>query len=87
MKSISLVFLAGCLIGYSFWHARVWLSDDIPVQMATLPDSSEYFGPLVDGLMQGHGRLHWRNGDYYIGEFHQGLLHGQGRLQLSLIHI
>lgn len=50
-----------------------WLPAD-----AVLPDGSRYRGELVDGLLQGQGRLDYRNGSYYQGEFKDGLFHGAG---------
>ena len=50
-----------------------WLPAD-----AVLPDGSRYRGELVDGLLQGRGRLDYRNGSYYQGEFKDGLFHGAG---------
>jgi hypothetical protein len=50
-----------------------WLPAD-----AVLPDGSRYRGELVDGLLQGQGRLDYHNGSYYQGEFKDGLFHGAG---------
>lgn len=83
MKKTALIFLCGCLLGYFAWSVRVWISNELPISIATLPDSAEYYGPLLDGSMHGDGRLRWRNGDRYIGAFDQGLMHGKGRLEQS----
>jgi len=44
-----------------------------------LPDSGLYEGELKNGLLNGHGKLTWRNGDSYVGEFRNGLMHGKGK--------
>ena len=43
-------------------------------------DGGRYYGPLVDGLRQGKGRVEWVNGARYEGEFAKGLYSGKGRL-------
>lgn len=50
---------------------------------AVLPDGSRYRGEVVDGLLQGQGRLDYRDGSYYQGQFKDGSFHGQGDLQHS----
>lgn len=45
---------------------------------ARLPDGSRYRGELVDGLLQGQGRIDHPDGSWYQGEFQAGLRHGQG---------
>ena len=39
---------------------------------AVTPDGGRYYGPLVGGMRQGHGRIEWDNGSRYEGEFAQG---------------
>ena len=69
--SLSLVMLlAACDNG------TPWLPPD-----ATLPDGSHYHGKIVDGLLQGSGRLEYRNGDWFEGNFKDGLFDGQGEWQ------
>jgi hypothetical protein len=42
-------------------------------------DIVSYEGCFTNGgKYHGHGRLTWRNGDWFEGQFHQGLRHGQG---------
>lgn len=48
---------------------------------ARLPDGSRYRGELVDGLLQGQGRLDYPTGAWYEGEFRDGLFDGQGVLK------
>ena len=50
---------------------------------AITPDGGRYWGPLVDGLRQGEGRVAWRDGSTYTGGFVDGMLSGKGRLQSS----
>jgi len=50
---------------------------------AVLADGSHYFGPLVDGRMDGEGELVWGNGARYAGRFEDGLMSGKGRLETA----
>ncbi len=45
---------------------------------AVLPDGGRYRGEIVDGLLQGSGRIDYPNGSYYFGEFKDGQWHGFG---------
>lgn len=45
---------------------------------ARLPDGGRYRGELVNGLLQGQGRIDYPNGSWYAGDFDKGLWHGQG---------
>ncbi|VVP36823.1 hypothetical protein PS862_04666 [Pseudomonas fluorescens] len=45
---------------------------------ARLPDGGRYRGDLVNGLLQGQGRVDYPNGSWYAGGFDQGQWHGQG---------
>ncbi|MDH1265515.1 C13 family peptidase [Pseudomonas sp. GD03944] len=45
---------------------------------AILPDGSRYRGEVVDGLLQGPGRLDYRDGSWFEGGFKDGQLHGKG---------
>ena len=47
---------------------------------AVTTDGGRYFGPLVDGMLHGSGRLEWDNGNRYEGELDHGLMSGKGRL-------
>ncbi|KHL71685.1 hypothetical protein PpSQ1_24910, partial [Pseudomonas putida] len=45
---------------------------------ARLPDGGRYRGQVVDGLLQGEGRIDYPNGSWYAGGFKDGQWHGQG---------
>ena len=45
---------------------------------ARLPDGSRYRGELVDGLLQGPGRLDYNNGTWFEGQFKDGQPDGRG---------
>ncbi|MEO4047158.1 C13 family peptidase [Pseudomonas sp. CAU 1711] len=45
---------------------------------AVLPDGGRYRGELVDGRLQGEGRIDYANGAYYQGRFDNGLFEGHG---------
>ncbi|MEX6503429.1 C13 family peptidase [Pseudomonas zhanjiangensis] len=48
---------------------------------AILPDGARYRGEVIDGLLQGPGRLDYRDGSWYAGEFKDGQRHGSGEWQ------
>ena len=45
---------------------------------ARLPDGGRYRGEIVDGLLQGEGRVDYPNGTSYQGSFRDGQWHGHG---------
>lgn len=45
---------------------------------ARLPDGGRYRGEVVNGLLQGQGRIDYPNGSWYAGEFKDGQWNGQG---------
>ncbi|MBF8747705.1 peptidase C13 [Pseudomonas putida] len=45
---------------------------------ARLPDGGRYRGEVVNGLLQGQGRIDYPNGSWYAGTFKDGQWHGQG---------
>ncbi|WP_252274897.1 C13 family peptidase [Pseudomonas subflava] len=45
---------------------------------AVLPDGGRYRGEVVDGRLQGEGRIDYANGVYYTGRFQDGLFEGPG---------
>ncbi len=48
-----------------------------------LPDGGRYRGDLVNGLLQGQGRIDYPNGSWYAGQFDNGQWHGQGEWHAS----
>ena len=45
---------------------------------ARLPDGGRYRGEVVNGLLQGEGRIDYPNGSWYRGHFVNGQWHGEG---------
>jgi len=45
---------------------------------ARLPDGGRYRGEVVNGLLQGEGRIDYPNGSWYAGHFKDGQWHGEG---------
>lgn len=45
---------------------------------AVLPDGSRYRGEVINGLLQGQGRLDYGDGSHYQGQFKDGQFNGQG---------
>ncbi|KPA97251.1 MULTISPECIES: C13 family peptidase [Pseudomonas] len=45
---------------------------------ARLPDGGRYRGEVVNGLLQGQGRIDYPNGSWYAGQFLNGQWHGDG---------
>ena len=45
---------------------------------ARLPDGGRYRGEVVNGLLQGQGRIDYPNGSWYAGQFKNGQWQGQG---------
>ncbi|ARU87182.1 C13 family peptidase [Pseudomonas sp. M30-35] len=50
---------------------------------ATLPDGSHYRGQVINGLLQGPGRLDFVGGGWYQGDFKDGQMSGAGELSKS----
>ncbi|HEY0288436.1 MAG TPA: C13 family peptidase [Pseudomonas sp.] len=50
---------------------------------ARLPDGGRYRGEVVNGLLQGQGRIDYPNGSWYAGEFKNGQWSGQGEWHAS----
>ncbi|MBX9912998.1 MAG: peptidase C13 [Pseudomonadaceae bacterium] len=48
---------------------------------ATLPDGGRYRGEIVNGLLQGPGRIDYSNGSWYAGAFQDGQAQGVGEWQ------
>lgn len=58
---------------------------DVPTSPPTAitPDGGRYWGPLINGLRHGEGRVEWSNGASYSGSFANGLFSGKGRLRYA----
>lgn len=50
---------------------------------ARLPDGGRYRGDVVNGLLQGQGRVDYPNGSWYAGQFQNGQWHGNGEWHAS----
>ncbi|GLX87549.1 peptidase C13 [Pseudomonas fragi] len=50
---------------------------------ARLPDGGRYRGEVVNGLLQGPGRIDYPNGSWYAGNFSNGVFQGQGEWHAS----
>ncbi|WP_426143957.1 C13 family peptidase [Pseudomonas sp. DWP3-1-2] len=50
---------------------------------ARLPDGGRYRGDVVNGLLQGQGRIDYPNSSWYAGQFKDGQWHGQGEWHAS----
>ncbi|WP_297837333.1 C13 family peptidase [Pseudomonas sp.] len=50
---------------------------------ARLPDGGRYRGDVVNGLLQGQGRVDYPNGSWYVGQFQNGQWHGDGEWHAS----
>jgi len=68
------------LVPFLFACSLTACGDGEPLQPAdaVLPDGGRYRGEIVDGLLQGKGRIDYPNGSHYRGAFKDGQWHGQG---------
>ncbi|MGQ0546297.1 MAG: C13 family peptidase [Betaproteobacteria bacterium] len=57
------------------------LASDAQAPGTVTPDGARYYGPLVDGLMQGRGEVRYQDGRSYRGELARGQFHGTGRFE------
>ncbi len=82
--TISAIFFAGVIFGLlsvhgTFNHLRHTFSPSL-----SFADGSTYVGNLnAQGELEGNGRMQWKNGDNYEGNFAAGLFQGHGRLSMS----
>ncbi|MBF7144000.1 MULTISPECIES: C13 family peptidase [Pseudomonas] len=65
--------LAVCLLLAACGEGKPLLPAD-----ARLPDGGQYRGTIVDGLLQGQGRVDYPNGSWYAGTFKDGQWNGNG---------
>ena len=81
---IKIAVVAMCAGLLSSQPAPVWAAPlSAAPPDAVTPDGGRYYGPLVGGMRQGHGRIEWNNGSSYEGDFSQGVYLGHGRLVSS----
>ncbi len=83
---ISIGFLSALLL---FTQSDLGLSAIKPLMQKklTFADGSSYVGEVDgEGILSGKGRLSWRNGVEYQGEFGNGLFNGHGKLILPNSH-
>ena len=73
MNKTILTLVLGGLIGLSCYHALLNLNNKVIYPIATLPDGGSYDGDMVDGVIEGKGRMSWPDGSFYQGEFKNGL--------------
>lgn len=74
LSAITLIALSS---GLTFYFIK---SNPDVIHIDQLPDGGIYQGEKDDrGLLSGTGRLEWKNGSYYQGEFAQGMFNGQGK--------
>jgi len=83
MKRLLLVFLIGCVAGAVLLKAKERLAFELPAPVAVLPDGARYEGDMVNGVIEGEGRMLWPGGDRYTGSFRNGRFQGQGRLEFA----
>lgn len=80
-KVIFVVFILGGMAGAVAYKAVEYRRFAVPHPVATLADGARYEGDMVDGVIEGEGRMLWSNGDRYEGSFKNGLFHGHGRME------
>lgn len=78
------IFFAGAVFGLMSVHGTFHQLRHTFSPSLSFADGSTYVGELnAKGELEGNGRLQWRNGDSYEGNFSAGLFHGQGMLVSS----
>ena len=76
MKKIILTLIIGGAIGAGLVKTLQYIACQIPNPVATLPDGAVYAGDMVNSVIEGQGRMIWKNGDRYEGSFKNVLFHG-----------
>jgi hypothetical protein len=77
------MLLIGFIVGAVVVENKQYFTETVAIPVSFLPDGGEYDGELLEGELNGKGRIVWPNGDVYEGEFKQGLFHGQGRYEIA----
>lgn len=74
----------GCLCGLALTPPSAQANEPASGPPAAMtPDGGRYWGPLVNGMRHGEGRVEWSDGSTYKGGFVNGMLSGKGRLKSS----
>lgn len=79
MKKTILTLIVGCLTGAGAVKFYQHISFQLPMPVAVLADGAIYEGDMLNGVIEGQGRMLWASGDRYEGSFKNGLAHGHGR--------
>jgi hypothetical protein len=77
------MLLIGFILGAVVVENKQYFTETVAVPVSFLPDGGEYDGELLEGELNGKGRIIWPNRDIYEGEFKQGLFHGLGRYEIA----
>jgi hypothetical protein len=83
MKRLMFFFLIGCVAGAALLKVKERWAFELPAPIAVLPDGAQYEGHMVNGVIEGKGRMLWPSGDRYTGPFKNGQFQGHGRLELA----
>jgi hypothetical protein len=81
MNKTILILVIGGLLGVGAVNYYQYITFQIPKPVATLVDGAIYEGDMLNGVIEGQGRMLWNSGDRYEGSFKNGLAHGQGRFE------
>ncbi|KAA3638282.1 MAG: hypothetical protein DWP95_12975 [Proteobacteria bacterium] len=81
MKTKAILFILTLILltYFVFLKDRSSVTKLLPADVV-LPDNSQYYGEIKDGLFDGKGELIWADGTRYVGQFKKGLMHGSGEL-------
>ncbi|MGH8120926.1 MAG: C13 family peptidase [Gammaproteobacteria bacterium] len=83
MKRLLLIFIIGCVAGAVLLKVKERLAFELPAPVAVLPDGARYEGDMMNGVIEGKGRMLWPGGDRYTGSFRNGRFQGQGRFEFA----
>ena len=83
MFKFTFMLLIGFILGAVVVENKQYFTETVAVPVSFLPDGGEYDGELLEGELNGKGRIIWPNRDIYEGEFKQGLFHGLGRYEIA----
>lgn len=81
MLAISVIFFAGVIFGLISVHGTLNHLRHSFSPSLSFADGSTYIGEVnAQGQLEGNGRMQWKNGDNYEGNFVAGLFEGKGKL-------